>query len=51
VRVPQRARLRELKSFTVAAMIMPTTPGKGRQGLVGHWDEGGLAGWLLEIDG
>ena len=50
-KVPRRARLRELKSFTVAAMIMPTTPGKGRQGLVGHWDEGGLAGWLLEIDG
>ena len=50
-KVPHRARLRELKSFTVAAMIMPTTPGKGRQGLVGHWDEGGLAGWLLEIDG
>ena len=26
-------------SFTVAAMIWPTTPGKGRQGLIGHWDE------------
>src|SRR3954454_7916591 len=50
VRVPFHPRLKDLHSFTVAAMVWPTTPGKGRQGLIGHWDEEALAGWLLEID-
>ena len=49
-RVPFHPRLKDLHSFTVAAMIWPTTPAKGRQGLIGHWDEEALAGWLLEID-
>ena len=48
--MPFHPRLKDLHSFTVAAMIWPTTPGKGRQGLIGHWDEEALAGWLLEID-
>ena len=34
-RVPRRARLRELKSFTVAAMIMPTTRARGGRGWSG----------------
>jgi N,N-dimethylformamidase len=48
-RVPARAGVREPESFTAAVMLWPTTPAKGRQGLIGRWDEATGAGWLLEI--
>ena len=49
-RVLDRRLLDELESFTVAAMIWPTMPAKGRQGLIGRWSEPELAGFCLEID-
>jgi N,N-dimethylformamidase len=49
LRIPDHARLRALESFTVAAMIWPTTPKRGRQGLVAKWDEARAAGFALEI--
>ena len=48
--VPRTSVLDGLKSFTVAAMIWPTTPAKGRQGLVTHWLSSGEKGWGLIID-
>lgn len=39
-----------LESFTLQAMIWPTTPEKGEQGLVGWWSEAGAAGFVLMID-
>jgi N,N-dimethylformamidase len=49
-RVPHHPCLDRDESLTLAAMIWPTTPGKGRQGLLGRWDEARHAGLLLEID-
>ncbi len=49
LRVPDHARLRALERFTVMAMIWPTTPGKGRQGLVAKWDAARASGFALEI--
>ena len=49
--VPDHAQLHGLESFTVACMIWPTLPGKGRQAILGHWSEPAKQGWLLEIDG
>ena len=46
--VPDHARLRGLTSFTVVAVIWPTTPARGRQGLVAKCDAAG-AGFALEI--
>ncbi len=37
-------------SFTVAAYVYATTPGKGRQALLGTWCEASKAGFGLEID-
>ena len=39
--VESRPLLETLGSFTVQAMIWPTTPGKGEQGLVTKWDPRG----------
>jgi len=39
-----------LESFTVAAYVWPTTPGKGRQALLGTWDETGGQGYGLQLD-
>ncbi|MFO1037096.1 MAG: DUF6605 domain-containing protein [Geminicoccaceae bacterium] len=50
VTVPDNPALQVTGSFTVAAMVWPTTPTKSRQGLIGHWDEAAEHGWLLEID-
>ena len=47
--VPDHPRLRELASFTVIAMVWPTTPGKGRQGLIVRRDPATGAGFALEI--
>jgi N,N-dimethylformamidase len=50
VLVPNKPPLAALTSFTAAAMIWPTTPSKGRQGLVTHWDAAQKRGWALVID-
>src|SRR5262249_62014534 len=47
--VPRGAALDQLKSFTIAAMIWPTTPAKGRQGLITHWHAPSQKGWGLVI--
>lgn len=49
-RVPHHPCLDGHDSLTLAVMIWPTTPGRGRQGLLGRWDEACHAGLLLEID-
>ena len=48
--VESRTLLETLESFTVQAMIWPTTPGKGVQGIVTKWDPRGRAGFALVID-
>ena len=48
--VESRPLLETLGSFTVQAMIWPTTPGKGEQGLVTKWDPRGKTGFALVID-
>ncbi len=49
LRVPDHPRLCALQSFTVVAMIWPTTPEKDRQGLVAKWDAARACGFVLEI--
>ena len=48
--VESRPLLEALESFTVQAMIWPTTPGKGRQGIVTKWDGRTGRGFALVID-
>ena len=48
--VPRTSALDAFKSFSVAAMIWPTTPRKGRQALVTHWLADSQKGWALVID-
>src|SRR5258708_3472228 len=43
-------RLTQLKSFTLQAMIWPTTPDKGRQAIMGSWAEPNRSGYGLGID-
>ena len=47
--VPQDARL-DVQSFTLQAFIFPTTPDKGRQGIITKWDEHSKTGYGLFID-
>ena len=47
--IPQDARL-NVQSFTLQAYIFPTTPGKGRQGLLTKWHEGSKRGYGMFID-
>ncbi|MBX6321319.1 MAG: N,N-dimethylformamidase [Rhodospirillaceae bacterium] len=49
--VPSGPRFAALASFTVQAMIWPTTPGKGAQSILSLWDGGRWAGFILGIDG
>ncbi|MFO1060314.1 MAG: LamG domain-containing protein [Dongiaceae bacterium] len=39
-----------LGSFSLSAMIWPTTPAKGRQALLGKWSETNRSGFALVID-
>ncbi|HET6519486.1 MAG TPA: LamG domain-containing protein, partial [Geminicoccaceae bacterium] len=39
-----------LSSFTVQAMVWPTTPGRGRQALLGTWSESEERGFGLGLD-
>ncbi|MEM7025732.1 MAG: LamG-like jellyroll fold domain-containing protein, partial [Pseudomonadota bacterium] len=48
VRVPHHERFEGLGAFTLAAMVWPTTPAKGAQGIVTAWDSKG-AGVRLEV--
>lgn len=48
--VPDHPKLAALGSFTVQALVWPTTPGKGRQGLIGRWNGRSGAGFVLGID-
>lgn len=48
--VPAAPRMDGLSSFTVQAMIWPTTPHKGEQVLVGKWLERSKRGFELMID-
>ena len=48
--VESRPLLETLGSFTVQAMIWPTTPGKGEQGIVTKWDPRSKTGFALVID-
>lgn len=50
VTVPRSGLLDGMESLTVAAMIWPTTPAKGPQGLVCHWRAESQKGWALLID-
>lgn len=50
VRVPDHARLTGIGSFTVAVMVWPTTPRRGRQGLVAKWATEEGAGFALVIE-
>ena len=36
-------------SFTLAAFILPTTPARGRQAIMGTWNEGDQTGFGLEV--
>jgi N,N-dimethylformamidase len=49
VRAPHHECCEGLGSFTLAAMIWPTTPAKGVQGIVCKWDEARGAGVRLEV--
>ncbi len=48
--VPGGPALSALASFTVQAWVFPTTPEKGEQGLIAHWDARTAVGFALVID-
>ena len=48
--VPGDPALSALASFTVQAWVFPTTPEKGEQGLIAHWDARTEVGFALMID-
>ena len=50
VTVSNTTILNRLESFTVQAMIWPTTPEKGFQSIVSHWNEQEKSGFILGID-
>ena len=49
VRVPHHECCEGLGAFTLAAMIWPTTPLRGAQGIISKWDEACGAGVRLEV--
>lgn len=49
VLIPASSALNSLRSFTVQAKIWPTTPGRGRQTIIGRWSEPDGRGFALEI--
>ena len=48
--IPSRPAVDRLESFTVQAMIWPTTPQKGEQSLIAKWKERTKSGFQLMID-
>jgi N,N-dimethylformamidase len=51
LRVPDAPAFRRLTSFTAVATIWPTTPAKGRQGILARFDPAAGAGFALFVDG
>ncbi len=49
VRVPANPGFRLADGFTFQALVMPTTPGNGRQAIIGNWSETGHTGASLVI--
>jgi N,N-dimethylformamidase len=49
VRAPHHECFEGLGAFTLAAMIWPTTPAKGAQGILCKWDDARGAGVRLEV--
>jgi N,N-dimethylformamidase len=49
VEVPDAPALRKARSFTVQAFVWPTTPAKGKQGIVAKWSPAG-GGFALIVD-
>jgi N,N-dimethylformamidase len=50
VTVPASSKLDSLASFTVQVWVFPTTPAKGKQGLIAHWDDDSEQGFALMIN-
>ena len=50
VTVPRAPVLDGITSFTLQAMVWPTTPGRGRQAMLGKWRDDTGAGFGLYID-
>jgi N,N-dimethylformamidase len=48
--VPDSRILEALESFSVQAMIWPTTPKKGQQTILARWDETSRCGFVFGID-
>jgi len=48
--VPRSMRLDEVRAFTLAAMIWPTTPGGHEQTLIACWDASSASGFDLFLD-
>jgi len=48
--VPHSAPLADIGSFSVQAMIWPTTPEKGRQSIISKWNHSDQSGFSLGID-
>ena len=48
--VPCHQELEALESFSVQAMVWPTTPTRGTQSILSHWDEGSRSGFILGLD-
>ncbi len=51
VSIPASPKLDALESFTAQTWLFPTTPAKGEQGLIAHWDAESERGFALVIDG
>jgi N,N-dimethylformamidase len=51
LRVPDAPALRRLRSFTAVATIWPTTPAKGRQGILARHDPAAGTGFALFVAG
>ncbi len=48
--VPSAPALERLGGFSLQAMVWPTTPAKGRQGLIAKWNPADRSGFALFID-
>ncbi len=48
--VPNHQTFEKLGSFSVQAMVWPTTPGQGRQSMLSRWDSKSNAGFILGLD-
>ncbi|HTY55734.1 MAG TPA: hypothetical protein VMB26_11060, partial [Candidatus Binataceae bacterium] len=48
--VADNAVLQNLESFALQAMVWPTTPGKGAQGIITKWEGAKNSGYALVVD-